>query len=124
MILSHQRKEANYGATTRKILFRGLVAGMLMASLLILLDLKSYVSRADLFNQIELNMPEADAMRRLQKSEVYCDVSPTSYHCTFDDFWRVYRITVSEPQQIVTRKEFAYKRPANSVLFRLFRWIY
>jgi len=111
-------------AWSRKLFLLAVNAGLLIAILLIAVDLKNYVSRVSAFNKIELNMPEDVAIRDLREYEIYCGSAPTSYRCTFDDFWRTYRITIVEPQRVVTRKEFAYKRQTNSVLFRALRWAY
>jgi|SRR5882672_2956247 len=96
---------------SRRILARGMAAGLVIALGLIAVDLTRYLSRSYLFDAIRLGMPEEQALVLLRRSEVYCYTYPTtSYRCRFDDSWKVYTISISEPQHIVTRKEFAFKQ--------------
>ena len=97
-----------------RILTRGAVAGLLIALVLIFVDLSHYLSRSHVFSTIRLGMPEEQAIALLRRNGIYCYTDPTtSYRCRFDDFWRVYTISISQPQHLVTRKEFAFKHHPN-----------
>lgn len=95
-----------------KVLLRGIAFGLAAALIPILITLGSYLSRGSAYDRIQLGMSEQSALDILWHKRIYsCDSVPTSYRCSFDDFWRVYTIGISVPQHVVTLKAFQYKWP-------------
>jgi hypothetical protein len=86
--------------------------------LLLAVDIKNYLSRKRVYDDIQIGMSGADANRILLANEVFCDSSQAqqSHECTFDDFWRVYKIGFSEPDYAVARKRFMFKRHTSSLI--------
>lgn len=84
--------------------------GVLTAVLLLSVNVAKYISRSGVFDEIELNMPEDRGNQILQARGIYCNSTPSAYRCVFDDFWKVYTVTISGPEHIVTRKAFVFKR--------------
>jgi hypothetical protein len=93
-----------------KFLIRGCILGGLTAVILLSVNVAKYISRSRVFDQVELNMPEDRANQILQARGIYCNSTPSTYRCVFDDFWRVYTVTISGPEHVVTRKAFVFKR--------------
>jgi hypothetical protein len=93
-----------------KSFVRGCILGVLTAMILLSVNVAKYISRSRVFDQIELDMPEDRANQILQARGIYCNSTPSAYRCVFDDFWRVYTVTISGPENLVTRKTFVFKR--------------
>jgi hypothetical protein len=81
------------------------------------------MSHKYVYDQIQIGMSGADANRALVANEVFCDSSPAreSHECTFDDFWRAYTIAFAEPEYVVVRKRFVFKRHTNSIIGKILR---
>ena len=65
-------------------------------------------SRLSAYRQVELGMPQQDAIDRLRKAGVVCD--GTSARCSFDDPSREYHVRF-DSQGIVRMKYFIFKPP-------------
>ncbi len=120
--MSQNSEPRNY----RRTFICGLLVGVLVALILIGFDIAHFLSRSNIYEQVELNTPQAEALELLRSDEVYCQDAWISHRCTFDDYWRVYTITFSEtdPQHTVIRKFIAYKKHKRTVVRRLLSLFY
>jgi hypothetical protein len=91
-------------------ILRGASIGAALAAVLIVISICSRLSRSAVFDNVTIGARDSDALTVLQKAGIDCDGLPSTYRCSFDDFWRIYRITVSGQTHLVVRKEIIYKR--------------
>jgi len=100
------------GFHAARIIGWGIVLGLIIAVVMVCVDTAPYIPRLGTFEQIELNMSAEQATNLLRSNGISCDDVWVSYRCTFDDYWRVFRISFADSQagHPVIRKTFAYKR--------------
>lgn len=97
------------------------LATVALTLLVLAVDFNNYVCRKRVYDQIQIGTSGADANQVLIANEVFCDSSRAtqSHECTFDDFWRVYKIGFAEPEYTVVRKRFMFKRHTNSIIGKI-----
>lgn len=109
-----------------KMLLRAGLVGLLLAAILIAFDSSQFLSRSSIYEQIELGMTERQATEILYSNEIRCLDAWATYHCTFDDYWRMYTVTFDAvgADHLVVRKTIAYKQHRRSAVRRLFKFLH
>jgi len=112
------KERPRYWSTSKGLTYATTLAIAAVTLILLGLDVKAYLSRSNVYAQIQIGTPGATANQILVRNEIFCDSAqtPQPHECTFDDFWRVYKISFAEPEHIVVRKRFIFKRHTNSII--------
>jgi hypothetical protein len=124
--IADPKRSLDVGKKANHILMSGILAGLFLAFAIITVDVTHYLSRLAVFDQIELQIPEAQADRILRPHEIDCSYAWTVHRCKFDDYWRTYTIVFSDqaPDHPVAQKIIAYKRGSNSITTRLLKFLH
>jgi hypothetical protein len=113
--------DRNHWRQWSRFLLRMVASVAAVTFILIGADLKNYIFRKHVYDEIEIGMNGAVADKILVSNEVFCESSQTrqSQECTFDDFWRVYKISFAEPEYVVVRKRLIFKRHTKSFISKI-----
>jgi hypothetical protein len=93
-----------------KIFLYGLLVGIVVNAPFMAVDLYHSISKANLFESIQIGMPVDRVKQILQEGEILCGINAnTARECDFSDFWRHYEVALDPDRQEVRSKVYYFK---------------
>ena len=96
-----------------------LTIGILLNLPFVVYDFYGDLSRADVFEQLEIGMSREEAQRILAERHIWCELSDKGSvnTCHFSDYWRNYSISISSETEKIYQR--TYRNRTRHSFFRM-----
>lgn len=119
-LMGEKSRRAGFLGQLARLSFIAVGAAVLANCPFYVVSLSKYFSHVDVYRQLALGMPRAEAVEILRKNHLSCGLAYSKeappLECEFGDFWRVYRIGFSpEPNSRLEVKQFFFIHRSSSL---------